>query len=203
MVSAELFDMLSFIGSRIRGNNLPFGGIQLVVCGDFFQLPPVGLGKNTKFCFESQIWNEIFSDQFGSNILLSRIFRQQGDEVFLQILNEIRLGKISQNSTSKILERALDGNDEINENESQKVKPTKLFSTNRDVDDFNLTQLKELNSNDRREKSVHFKSIDEGIEPYLSQLRAGTKAPQELTLVVGAQVFFLLLFCLLFIFCLL
>lgn len=60
MLSAELFDKLSFIGSRVRNNPRPFGGLQLVLCGDFFQLPPIGVGKNTHFCFDAKSWDEIF-----------------------------------------------------------------------------------------------------------------------------------------------
>ena len=45
MLSSTIFDLLSKVGSRIRNDNRPFGGIQLILCGDFFQLPPVGLGK--------------------------------------------------------------------------------------------------------------------------------------------------------------
>lgn len=51
MLSAELFDLLSAVGSRIRQDPRPFGGLQLIICGDFFQLPPVGLGSKVKFCF--------------------------------------------------------------------------------------------------------------------------------------------------------
>lgn len=42
MLSAEIFDLLSFVGTQIRHDSRPFGGIQLVLCGDFFQLPPIG-----------------------------------------------------------------------------------------------------------------------------------------------------------------
>ena len=62
MVSAELFDKLSFIGSRVRGDPRPFGGLQLILCGDFFQLPPIGVGSRTHFCFESKNWNTIFGE---------------------------------------------------------------------------------------------------------------------------------------------
>ncbi len=62
MLSAELFDKLSFIGSRVRNDARPFGGLQLVLCGDFFQLPPIGVGKNAHFCFESSSWAEIFGE---------------------------------------------------------------------------------------------------------------------------------------------
>lgn len=43
---------------RVKGNGQPFGGIQLVLCGDFFQLPPVGIGRgSTRFCFEAKTWD--------------------------------------------------------------------------------------------------------------------------------------------------
>jgi ATP-dependent DNA helicase PIF1 len=60
MLSAELFDKLSFIGSRVRNDPRPFGGLQLVLCGDFYQLPPIGVGKNSMFCFQSKNWQNIF-----------------------------------------------------------------------------------------------------------------------------------------------
>ena len=43
---------------RMKGNSRPFGGVQLVLCGDFFQLPPVGIGRgSTKFCFQAKTWD--------------------------------------------------------------------------------------------------------------------------------------------------
>jgi ATP-dependent DNA helicase PIF1 len=55
MLSSELLDKLDFLARNIRNNELPFGGIQLIFSGDFFQLPPVAKNKNSlSFCFESQ-----------------------------------------------------------------------------------------------------------------------------------------------------
>jgi ATP-dependent DNA helicase PIF1 len=61
MIDAELFEKLDFIGRVIRRTNKPFGGIQLVVSGDFFQLPPVTNSledKPREFCFKSPKWTE-------------------------------------------------------------------------------------------------------------------------------------------------
>ena len=53
MVDGQLFDQLEYVARAIRGNQKPFGGIQLILTGDFFQLPPVtASGKKTRFCFE-------------------------------------------------------------------------------------------------------------------------------------------------------
>ena len=48
----------AFTRDRLRGNPQPFGGIQLVLCGDFYQLPPIGIGRGSvRFCFEAKTWN--------------------------------------------------------------------------------------------------------------------------------------------------
>lgn len=47
MLSADMFDMISKVGSRVRADSRPFGGIQVLLCGDFFQLPPVGKSRST------------------------------------------------------------------------------------------------------------------------------------------------------------
>ena len=63
MLSLKLFDMLNEIGKATRKNPRPFGGIQLIFSGDFYQLPPVGNKDEPDtqcFCFESDNWNSIF-----------------------------------------------------------------------------------------------------------------------------------------------
>ncbi|CAN0541246.1 unnamed protein product, partial [Scytosiphon promiscuus] len=46
------------VESRLRGSSQPFGGVQLVLCGDFFQLPPIGIGRGTtRFCFDAKTWD--------------------------------------------------------------------------------------------------------------------------------------------------
>ena len=58
MMSDELFDMLNTLGKTIRKSTKPFGGIQLLFCGDFYQLPPV----DAKFCFEHKEWSSEFPE---------------------------------------------------------------------------------------------------------------------------------------------
>lgn len=60
MLDGRLFDTLEYTARVLRCSDLPFGGIQVVLCGDFFQLPPVGLGRNgVIFCFEARWWNAV------------------------------------------------------------------------------------------------------------------------------------------------
>lgn len=92
MVDGDLFDKLEDLARRIRNNGRPFGGIQLVVTGDFFQLPPVPDGSNreARFAFSAATWNTSIQH----TILLTYVFRQRDPE-FARMLNEMRLGKLS------------------------------------------------------------------------------------------------------------
>jgi ATP-dependent DNA helicase PIF1 len=80
MVDGELFDKLEEISRLLRNNGRPFGGIQLIITGDFFQLPPVPDGKRTngrprdsQFAFEARTWNTCIEHTIG----LHHVFRQK------------------------------------------------------------------------------------------------------------------------------
>ena len=227
MLSGETFDLLSQVGSRVRNDPRPFGGLQLVMCGDFFQLPPVGLGKSCTFCFQSQTWKDLFYNNNNSNnsgmpaemIFLHKGFRQN-DSVFLRVLNELRRGVVS-SKTDQILSQKVSDfrreqyekiklqndariaaavlesatttttvttitplHNKIKKKEVPKeVVATKLYSTNKNVDEYNDSELRKITT-----KSYIFNSTDEGTEQYIKQLRAGMKAVETLELKVGAQV---------------
>jgi ATP-dependent DNA helicase PIF1 len=89
MIDGRLFDKLERLARLIRGGSLPFGGIQLVVCGDFFQLPPVpeslssGQKIPIKFTFEAESWERCIPRV----VSLSKVFRQkEGGEFRLSLL---------------------------------------------------------------------------------------------------------------------
>lgn len=105
MVDGDLFDKLEAIARAIRNNGRPFGGIQLVITGDFFQLPPVpDQGRVAKFAFDAATWETSITHTIG----LTQVFRQK-DPAFAGILNEMRLGKLTQKSIEvfKSLSRSL------------------------------------------------------------------------------------------------
>ena len=115
MVDGDLYDKLEHIARAIRNNGRPFGGIQLVITGDFFQLPPVpDKGKVAKFAFDAATWNTTIEH----TILLTHIFRQK-DPTFANMLNEIRLGKLTPASIKEFqrLSRPLRYEDEISATE--------------------------------------------------------------------------------------
>lgn len=111
MVDGDLFDKLEQIARSLRNNGRPFGGIQLVVTGDFFQLPPVP-EKNSiaKFAFDAATWNTTIEH----TILLTHVFRQK-DPAFANMLNEMRLGKLTQESIRAFqrLNRPMNFEDEV------------------------------------------------------------------------------------------
>ena len=105
MMSCKMFNIIEAIASNCRNNILPFGQIQLILLGDFLQLPPIE-DKNdpetAQFCFESDTWYKTIP--LRNHIELKTIFRQK-DDIFRKILSEIRIGEIS--ATSEIVLKSI------------------------------------------------------------------------------------------------
>lgn len=90
---------------RSRSPSRPFGGIQLVLCGDFFQLPPVTRsGETCRLCFESEAW----SSAVQATVVLRRVFRQT-DGAFAAALDDVRTGALSEVRGRKTLCRPCAG----------------------------------------------------------------------------------------------
>ena len=121
MMSKSLFELLDTIGKKLRKNTKPFGGIQLVFCGDFYQLPPI----DDSFCFESPAWNQTFD----KTILFTKNYRQE-DDGFQQVLNEVREGTISPEGCKLLLDCT---KKEVGEG----IKPTIIYPTKRLADQVN------------------------------------------------------------------
>ena len=95
MMSKKIFDVLEVVARIVRGNNRPFGGIQIVFSADFYQLPPVptpGEPETGEFCFESQRWDDVFSPN--NHIELKTMFRQS-DPKYIEILSQVRRGQLT------------------------------------------------------------------------------------------------------------
>ena len=114
-----------------------FGGLQLVSCGDFFQLPPVGLGRFGKlFAFQSPAWQLCGM----GNVVLTQVVRQQGDQRFVRMLNELRLGVASPRTLDVLASCHVDRKPRV----ADGILPTKLYCTNANVDEENASRLKAL-----------------------------------------------------------
>lgn len=140
MLSEKVFDLIDIIAKTIRKNDLPFGGIQLILSGDFFQLPPVCTDKtdvkSSRFCFMSEQWNETIN----STHLFTRSFRQQNDQLYYNILQDIRVGKVSLDITNILCERVGLPYDDDN------IKPTKLYPLKNKVVQINNEELNKLDT---------------------------------------------------------
>jgi ATP-dependent DNA helicase PIF1 len=140
MMTGELLDKLNQLGRRIRPlKDKPFGGIQVLLVGDFYQLPPVNKNKDEplKFTFESDTWKELFEVGTGLCIELQQIQRQK-DAAFQQVLKESRIGNLSRESCAilrKCQERKWQDN---------LIRPTLLFPKRAEVDMINDSNLRAL-----------------------------------------------------------
>lgn len=141
MMSKKLFEVLNSVAQKIRKNGSPFGGMQVIFSGDFYQLPPVGNKDDistSEFCFQSELWFNMF--KIPNHIQLKTIFRQS-DPVYQKILNQIREGCIKKSSNAILLNHV---NREIPEN--YQIKPTRLYPIRSKVDIINKTELEQINS---------------------------------------------------------
>lgn len=182
MMDPELFDKLENVARAIRGSTYPFGGIQLVLSGDFAQLPVV---NSHKFCFEAETWEKCVTE----TIYLSEIMRQTNTE-FQECLNLIRLGQVTPWVVDILNSRV--GASLVND---YGIKPTRLYSKNVDVDRVNDQELDRLASDGREfaeyvmEISVYTKPAD--VVKTMEKFRKNCNAPQVLQLCVGSQVMLL------------
>ena len=167
-------DMVNQVLQKIHQNELPFGGIQVILCGDLFQLPPVSsYGVETKYINESDIWNNM-------NIRICYLTEQhrQDSGDFLQLLNEIRDNEVSDYSIEKLQAR-------INTDVAINFQPTKLYTHNVDVDSINKSELEKLSNEDH----VYYMSF-QGDKNLVKTLSDNCLAPSELHLKKGAIVMF-------------
>jgi ATP-dependent DNA helicase PIF1 len=133
MMSVQIFELLDQLGKELRRNRLPFGGIQIIMSGDFYQLPPV---PSDNFCFESEFWPATFKHE--SHIRLIHIFRQT-DMTFVSILNQIREGKIKR-KTVDLLEKYVGRKVP----EDSLIQPTKIYPLRSQVEQLNLIEMAKL-----------------------------------------------------------
>lgn len=141
MMSMRLFELLDYLGRKIRKKEQPFGGIQVIFSGDFYQLPPVpdkGDEASAKFCFESPIWQQTFQKQFE----LQRNFRQ-GDSTLASILNQIRTGVLDASGMDLLRSRV-----GLSLPPDSLVIPTKLFPRKYSVELINNTEMQKLNTDE-------------------------------------------------------
>lgn len=162
-------DMVDKAMRIIREDDSPFGGIQIVLCGDFFQLPPVARNGSGHFITRSKAWNSL-------NLSVCYLEEQhRAEDIRLQdILNAMRAGDMRQKHLKWLLSR-------------MKLSPqedvTRLYTTNADVDKLNMAELAKLHSD-----SHYFLRTSRGKWEAILSLQRNVLAPELLELKLGALV---------------
>ncbi|XP_065675484.1 ATP-dependent DNA helicase PIF1-like [Hydra vulgaris] len=165
MINAETFDLLHRLGCKIRKcEDELFGGIQVIVCGDFYQLKPI-VGN---YAFQSSIWKQYIVKVLN----LTTCFRK--DLQFFNALNELRLGQVSADSIEYLTKRHFIDEDSIND------EYTRLFFRNLSVQFYNHKKMKDI-----KYKEFTFYSKDVIRDPKATAL---FRIPQVLTVKVNAIV---------------
>ena len=167
-------DLIEQILRSFKRNEESFGGLQIILCGDFFQLPPVTRAgeRASRFAYDSTAWQNL-------NLKICYLEEQhrQNDADYLAILNAIRANDVSP-KLSQLLQSRLD--QKIN-----KIEPTKLYSHNVDVDEENERELAKLSG-----EVYQYYMTDKGKDRLVETLKKGCLAPAVLRLKEGARVMF-------------
>lgn len=191
MLHAKRLDLVNEICQTFWENSNPFGGMQVIMCGDFFQLPPVtkkddhsvgqmsltessGQGEKTDFVTESRIWKEM-----KLQICYLEEQYRQNDRAYFRVLNDIRNREVTEMTYEYLSER-------LDVDIKGYARPTRLFTHNVDVDAINLKHLQELNTDEHE-----YEMITRGSSILAETLKKSCLAPEKLVLKKGAQVMFI------------
>lgn len=134
MANAQLIDTISTYLQILRRNQEPFGGLQIVFCGDFCQLPPV----DGKYAFQSDVWQR----HPPTRLVLTTLVRQTNDLEFQDMLSRLRWGKFTAIDFERL--KSLHQNPSLKAAVERGICPTRLYAVNRDVDAINMAQLDKL-----------------------------------------------------------
>lgn len=163
MMSQKIFEILDSLGQYVRKNKRPFGGLQVIFSGDFYQLPPVARSdddqESTAFCFESPNWTNTFADI----VQLKKIFRQT-DDTYTAILNQIRVGKLLKSALTKLTPH-------IGKTLPDTFVPTILLPRRRDAELINAMELEKLPSEKKIFKLTNAEILPEQAQSKLAKLQ--------------------------------
>ena len=188
MMSLKILLILDKMARKIyKKENTPFGGLQVIFSGDFYQLPPIksndGDKESSMFCFEDPLWNQLFPPD--NQILLKSIFRQDEKE-FLKVLKYVREGRITK-STRETLEKRVFTEAAINKVREENVV-TIISPYKKDTDNINAAAYKML-SNDVEKKMYGIKylkgsrkqdgAVESAVNNLLIDSNASLKADYE------------------------
>lgn len=175
MLSSATFEMADRVCREVRRADKPFGGLTVILVGDFFQLPPVSRHGEVAFAYASPLWREL-------NLLTCYLTEQyrQDDAEFLGVLSAIRSGIVEEMHHELLLSRQASSSETLSVREAPK-----LFSHNADVDRINAGELAKLPGTVKK-----FYMSSKGKESLVEGLKRGCLSPEVLELKEGAAVMF-------------
>ncbi len=177
MLHAHRLDMVNRVCKRFKRNNKPFGGLQVILCGDFFQLPPVNKNNNINskdMVMESSSWIEMNP----AICYLTDQYRQE-DNILTDILNNIRNNSIDDKHIGILKGR-------LNINLAEHIEPTRLYTHNVNVDLDNEKELDKI-----KEEGTIFQMKNNGPDILVDILKKSCLAQEKLVLKNGAEVMFI------------
>jgi hypothetical protein len=186
MLHARTLDMVERVARAFKRSELPFGGMQVILSGDFFQLPPISKSRfggqdenqdmddvKKDFVFYSDAWARMKP----AVCYLTEQHRQE-DNVYTGILNNIREGNVHEENFGIIEER-------LGAALPNHIMPTKLYTHNADVDTINFLELQKIPGAEKK-----FDMYTKGRSNLVEILQKSCLASPELRLKIGAKVMF-------------
>ncbi len=177
MLDADRFDLLEKVARLARGSWEPFGGMQIVLCGDFFQLPPVARSdeESPDFIYKSQNWQNM-------NLKVCYLHEQyrQGDDELLRMLSSIRGASVDETVVNRLYQCRTTVFPSAPAN-----RVVKLYSHNTNVDSENERELARLPG-----EEYEYLMDMSGVPAIAEALKRGCLAPEKLVLKKGAAVMF-------------
>ncbi len=178
MLNPSVFCAVDKILKVVKQSKRPFGGIQVVLSGDFFQLPPISNNSDykndEKYIWQTSLWRKLNL----SICYLEEVFRYR-DKKFINFLKEIRTGKVTKKSKD-VLKKC-----EIKKN-IKNQECTKLYTHNLDVDRINELELSKLNT-----ESKIYRAGSKGEELFVRSIFSSTLVSEMLKIKIGARVIFI------------
>ncbi|MBR1618074.1 AAA family ATPase [bacterium] len=138
MLDIKTFEYADNVLRQIRNNDLPFGGIQVIFIGDFYQLPPVEQNSQKQYCFESELWKKLDLH----TVLLTKNFRQN-EKNLINALSNMRTNSLTPSDIKLLKSRENDCN-----SENQDI--LHIFATNFEADNYNTKRFQSINSPEYR-----------------------------------------------------
>ena len=173
MISSDVLNIIDRVFRAVRENDAPMGGMQILLFGDFLQLPPINRESNSfNFCFDSDAWKDLGLKTF----ILEDIFRQS-DKKLIKVLNNLRFGDLDEEDR-EVLESRINAKDD-----NLAIRPSILTTHNYKVEKINQEALKGIPSKEEAFEGEYF-----GVPEKIEFLKRNCMAAPLLRLKIGAQV---------------